>query len=358
MKKIMILDIYLLRQFIPIFLIAISLFSFIILLIDLFSNLIQFINNDVPIASILYISICFIPKSISFALPISLLFAAAYVLGDLFEKNELTCVFSSGIPFWRFCFSLLIVGFITSILSFFYEDKLVIPAVKVKNELTRRALNQYVAGSGNNIVIITRGGRLIYLVDYFDYDKKILNDVIIVEKDVNGRFLSQIRAPSADWNETHWEFRNAVIYQYDDEILRVNPLAFCTSYTEHPDMFRRRTVVFQELPAREARVFINDLRYVGLPHYQAQADYFHRYSFATTSFIVMILSVSMGGRFKKNILLMSLFTSLAVAVIFYIVEMLSMTMAGLNYFHPFIGAWFPIVLFIVIGILLLRSAKT
>jgi len=55
---------------------------------------------------------------------------------------------------------------------------------------------------------------------------------------------------------------------------------------------------------------------------------------------------------------MSLFTSLSVAVVYYITEMLSMTMAGLNIIHPFTGAWFPVLLFIVIGALLLRGAKT
>jgi len=33
-------------------------------------------------------------------------------------------------------------------------------------------------------------------------------------------------------------------------------------------------------------------------------------------------------------------------------------MAGFNYIHPFVGAWFPVFLFIVAGVLLLRSAKT
>jgi lipopolysaccharide export system permease protein len=66
----------------------------------------------------------------------------------------------------------------------------------------------------------------------------------------------------------------------------------------------------------------------------------------------------MGGRFRKNILLMSLFASLSVAVVYYIAEMLSMTMAGLNYIHPFIGAWFPVLFFLFIGVILVRGAKT
>jgi lipopolysaccharide export system permease protein len=355
----MTLDKYILRQFFPIFIVAISMFVFILLLIDLFTNLVRYLNNEVTVAAMLKISFFFIPKSISYALPISLLFAAAYTLGDLYARNELTTIFSSGIPLWRFCQPLIIVGFAASIFSFVFDDVLVIPTLKVKNELSRKALGQHVAENNSDIVIKARNGRLIYSVDYFDHTRSILSGVHIVETDEKGKFISQIRSPSAEWNETHWEFRNAVIYKYDGNgILRINPLLEDKSFTETPDLFRRGSVIIQELSARDARYFVRDLRSLGLPYSQALSNLYHRYSFAVTSLIVMILSISMSGRFRKNILLMSLFTSLSVAVVYYITEMLSMTMSGLNYIPPLLGAWFPVFLFIIIGINLLRSAKT
>ncbi len=123
----MILDKYLLRQFLPIFIIAVSMFVFLLLLIDLFSNLVRYLNNEVPFTMIMKISLYFIPKSFSYAMPISLLFAAAYTLGDLFARNELTTIFSSGVPFWRFSISLIIVGLAASVFSFFLDDTIVIP---------------------------------------------------------------------------------------------------------------------------------------------------------------------------------------------------------------------------------------
>jgi lipopolysaccharide export system permease protein len=359
MNKIMILDKYLIRQFLPIFFIAISMFVFLLLLLDLFSNLIRYLNNEVPITTILKISLFYIPKSISYAMPMSLLFAAAYTLGDLYSRNELTSVFAVGIPLWRFSLSFVVVGLIASIFSFYLDDSIVIPTLKQKNELSRRALKQYVTESNSDIVIKARNGRVIYSVDYFDSEKNILNGVSVVEMTDNGLFVSQIRCPSAVWKENYWEFKNAVIYRYDEEgVLRVYQFYNNDSYNEHPDIFRRKAVNVEELSARNAGLLVADLRSAGLPYHHTQANYYHRYSFAATSLIVMILSISMGGRFRKNILLMSLFTSLSVAVVYYIAEMLSMTMAGLNYIHPFVGAWFPVLIFIVIGILLLRSAKT
>ncbi|MCL2764154.1 MAG: LptF/LptG family permease [Treponema sp.] len=358
MNRLMVLDRYLLRQFIPIFFVAISMFVFIILLIDLFANIIRYLNNEVTVSTMLQITLHFIPKSISYALPISLLFAAAYTLGDLYAKNELTSVFSTGIPFWRFSLPLLIVGFLVSVLSFYLDDVIVIPTLKTKNDLSRRALKQHVTESNSDIVIKSKDGRLIYSIDYYDSQRQIINGVNIVKMDERGEFILQIRAPSAQWKEDHWEFRNAVIYQYERGILRVKNLPATLEYDEHPDIFRRSAVIYQELPAREAKLLVDDLRGAGLPFFHVQANYYHRYSFSATSFVVMILSVSMGGRFRKNILLMSLFTSLVCAVVYYIAEMLSMTLAGLNYIHPFIGAWFPVCIFIVIGVLMIRSAKT
>jgi lipopolysaccharide export system permease protein len=353
-----VLDKYLLRQFFPIFFIAISMFVFVLLLIDLFANLVRYLNNDVPVLAMLKISFFFIPRSISYAMPISLLFASAYTLGDLYARNELTTVFSSGIPFWRFSFSLIIVGVIASIFSFYLDDIVVIPTLKIKNELSKIALKQAIVSSNSDIVIKTRNDRMVYMVDYIDYSNQLLNGIFIIERDEDGKYISQIRASSAAWNGDHWEFENAFIYLYEDGILRIKPMPHDTSYIEPPDMFMRNAVDVKELTAKQAGLLVKDLRISGLSYYEAQADYFHRYSFSTTSFIVMILSISMGGRFRKNILLMSLFTSLSIAVVYYITEMLSMAMAGLNYFPPIIGAWFPVILFFVIGVSLIRSAKT
>jgi lipopolysaccharide export system permease protein len=357
--QMMILDKYLIRQFVPIFLIALSVFVFVSVLIDLFSNLVRYLNNEVPFAMILRISLFYIPRSISYALPISLLFAAAYTLGDLYARNELTSIFSSGIPFWRFSSSLLVIGMLASIFSFVLDDVVVIPTYRVKNDLTRRALRQHVTESNSDVVIISRNGELIYAVDFFDHIRLILNGVNIIEMNDRKEFVSQIRAVSADWNGSYWVLNNAVIYQFDEYgMLRIRPFEYSTMFDAHPDMFRRSAVNVQDLPAREAGLLVQDLRSAGLPYTHAQANYFQRYSFAVTPLIVMLLSISMGGRFRKNIMLMSLFSSLAVAVVYYVAEMLIMTMAGLNIIPPIIGAWFPVLFFLAVGLMLLRGAKT
>ncbi|MDR1635835.1 MAG: LptF/LptG family permease [Treponema sp.] len=354
----MILDRYLVKQFFPIFLVAISMFVLLLSLIDLFANIWRYISYEVPLRDILRVSFYYIPKSISFALPISLLFAAAYTLGDLYARNELTSIFSSGVPFWRFSMPLLAIGFFASLFAFYFDDTIVIPTLRIKNDLSRTYLHQQRTEDNSDIVIKTRNGKLIYSVDYYDHIEQVLNGLSIVEQNEKGEFISQVRAPRAFWNGEYWVLITPLIYEYEEDLLRVRPLEETDIYREHPDTFRRNAVEVEELPFREAWFLVEDLKNAGLPFIKALAEYYHRFSFPTASLVVMVLSISMGGRFRKNILLMSLLASLSAAVVFYVMEMITMMMARLGYIPPIAGAWFPVGSFIIIGIILLQSAKT
>jgi lipopolysaccharide export system permease protein len=354
----MILDRYLVKQFIPVFLFFLSMCVLILSLVDLFMNLWRYLNNEAPLLEILRVTLFYLPKCISYALPISLLFASAYILGDLYARNELTTVFASGIPFWRFSVSLLIIGLFASVFIFFFDDIVVIPTLKKKNELSRILLRQQRTENNSYIVIKARNGELIYSVDYYDNVSRTLNGVIIIETNDQGGLVSIIRAPRAVWVEDHWDFSNPVIYEWSGDFLQIRTMEKTDAYQESPDTFRRNMVIAEELSVRDAGFLIQDLRNAGLPYIEALADYYHRFSFPTTSFVVMILSISMGGRFRKNILLASLIAGLAASVVFYVVEMLTMMMARLGYIPPPVGAWFPVFIFIILGILFLRTTKT
>ena len=354
----MILDKYLVKQFFPVFLVAVSMFILLLCLIDLFANLVRYLNYEVSIINILKASALYIPKSFSYAMPISLLFAAAYTLGDLYARNELTAVFTAGIPFWRFSFSILIVGVMASLFSFFFDDIVVIPTLKKKNDLSRVLLHQQRPENRSDIVIKAQNGMLIYAVDYFDHDKLILNGLTIIKQDEKGSLVSLIRASRANWTEDHWELSGSVIYEWNDGFLQYRLYEDTGEFREEPGTFRRNMVNVEELHFNDARLLVKDLKIAGLPFINALSDFHHRFSFASVSFVVLFLSVSMGGRFRKNILLMSLLASLVAAVVFYVTEMITMMMAKLGYIPPIIGAWFPVFVFIALGLLLLKSAKT
>jgi len=354
----MILDRYLTKQFLPVFAVSSVMFVLLLEMVDLFANLPRYLNNEVAAKDVLRVSVFYLPKGFSYALPIALLFAAAFILGELYARNELTSVFAAGIPFWRFSIALLIIGFAASIFSFFFDDLVVIPTLKMKNDLSRVLLNERRSQFQADVVVKTNNGQLIYAADYYDGSGKIMHGLSIIEQDENGGLVNLIRAQRASWNGEYWDFTNAVIYEWDNGFLKYKVFRGSDKYREDPETFRRSMVNIEELHFFDARLLVNDLKLAGLPYTNALADFHHRFSFSMVSFVVVALSISMGGRFRKNIMLMSLLSSLVSAVVFYVMEMISMMMAKLGYIPPFIGAWFPVFVFIFAAFLLLKTAKT
>ena len=75
-------------------------------------------------------------------------------------------------------------------------------------------------------------------------------------------------------------------------------------------------------------------------------------------FLVAFLSIGLSGKTRKNVLLMSLVFSLSAAVGFYVLQMVTMLMAQFGYIVPLMGAWFPVIVFTIISIVLLYFART
>jgi len=350
----MTLDRYLIKQFMPVFLSALALFMMLVLLIDLFLNLTRYLSNGAAILTILKVSMYYIPKSASYALPVSLLFASAYTLGDLSAKNELVTVLGSGIPFWRFCLSFMVIGIIASFFAFFFEDRAVIPTLRIKNQMSRELLGT-TAGNLSNIVIKAEEGRLIYMVDYYDSSVPSINGVTIVELDDDNRLQSMIYAPKAVWDGEIWTFSTPLLYRWDEGFLRPTTVLDTEKYREDPETFRRSAVSPADLNARDTAGLIQDLRKAGLPVASALADYYHRFSFSAVSFVVIFLSLTVSGKFKKNILLLSLLASLGTAVIYYVIEMISMMGARVGLLHPVLGAWIPVFVCTAAGLVLVTK---
>lgn len=354
----MTLDRYLLRQFAPVFVAGMVLFIMLLELIDLFSNLWRYLAYDASIMDILRVAFFYAPKCASYALPVALLFAAAYILGDMYARNELIVVFASGVPLARLALGFIAVGATLSIASFFFEDAVVVPALKIKRDISQVLLHQRQSGSEADVVVKAKGGRTVYSVDFYNDADSSLNGISIVERDDDGRFLLLINARRASWNGAFWDFEDPVAYQWNSGKLKNIPFENDGRYNESPATFRRNAVDVEDLRASDAQKFVADLRDSGLPYAGALADYYRRYAFAVTPLVVMILSVAMGGGFKKNVLLMSLLTSLVASVIYYVTQMLSMMLAKLGYIPPIVGAWAPAGVFIFIGFLLVRRART
>ena len=57
-------------------------------------------------------------------------------------------------------------------------------------------------------------------------------------------------------------------------------------------------------------------------------------------------------------LLISLVFCIGAAVLFYVTQMVTMLLAKFGYISPLTGAWFPVILFVVLSGVILKFART
>lgn len=350
---------YLFRLFLPAFLVAFLFFILLLELGEIFGSLVQFLENNVSILQIMKIMLLYVPKCISFSLPLAILFAGSYTMGNMYSQNELISVFSSGMSLTRFTIPLLIFGFILSLGMVFFEDYVVIKFYKAKNEYKNELLSTKESLNTYDIVILSEGSKIIYISDYYDdSDKKLIGNILIV-RDEEGNIQDVLKASVLQWNGTNWTSEESYTYSFNSEnkVVSKSEIDF-SILIEPPETFQKNVISVDEMSFYDAKVFIDNLKKTGLPYYEELSKYYRRFSFPFTIFIVLFFSISLGGKFKKNILLMSLLFSLGIATLYYITEMLTMLAAKWEYISPLSGAITPVILFTVLSTYLLRHART
>ncbi|MCF0242035.1 MAG: YjgP/YjgQ family permease [Treponema sp.] len=353
---------FILKKFVPVFLFALIFFSVILNVVDLLMNLWKYIQMEVPVKVVLRIMLLYTPKTVWYSVPLAILFGSAYCLSQLYASNEMLAVFASGVSLLRFTLPMLIFSFIMTFALFFFDDKVVVKAYAEKTRLQNQALDTKVNSSNTNVGVISEGGKLLYFVrEYNEPQKKLYNTYLVFRDDE--KYLEHIvYASDASWDseKEKWILSNVIQYDYIDKALLEVPFDDTLSerINEPCETFRRDNVSIENVNVQEAKAYIDHLKRAGLPYNEELSQYYKKFAFPFIVFIVVFLSIGLTGRTKKNVLLVSLASSVSAAVLFYVTQMLTMLMAQYGYISAFAGAWFPVIIFTAASIVLLRFSRT
>ena len=351
---------YLLKLFIPTFVVAMLFFVLLLQLGDLFANIVAYLQNGAQFKDIVKVMWLYIPKCIAYSVPLAILFAGSYTMGNLYAQNELTSIFSAGISLGRFTLPLLVLGFFFSVGMIFFEDNVVIKYFYEKTQLSKKLLQEEESLDTQDLVILSELGKIVYTADYFNAENQTLANAYIIVRDEDGNLSLVIKSSHMVWNEDRWTTESAEVYRFDEKniVSCLNHIPDNIILSEPPSNFQKNLSSVDEMRISEAKEFIAALKKNGLPYYEALSKYHRRFSFPFTIFIVLFFSISLGGKFKKNILLMSILFSLGIATLFYVTEMVTMLSAKWEYISPLAGAWTPIFIFSILSIFLLKNSRT
>ncbi len=353
MKKI---DRYIIASILKASLATLLLMLFVLMLFDIFSNLDRYLNNDVSYADISQLALLFAPQAIVLGLGPSLLFSTTYFLSTLHANNELIILYNAGFSFKRIIFPCAILGIVLSVFLFFFNEQIAIPASREKELLTNEVFNIRTNFDNRNVTLqSSQGNYILHASRYYEKNDRITG-VVVVKLDQSGRISARINAVSGSYNGTYWVLQDATLYLLDVDGKSLESYKEKEYHNEQllmePGMFRNLSADVKTMELGIALQYVSRLKTIDSKQYAIFAsDLYNRIFNSLTPLILIIISCSTVFNWKKNVLVFSIIASLSIAIVFYVMQMLSMILAKQGVMQPIWGPLLPMVVLLVFSII-------
>lgn len=353
---------YILHFFTRLLLLSLGAFAGIFLLVDFLEKVDDFLEHGAAISLYVLYLLNMLPVAVAQVIPLATLLAAFGTLGGLSKSNELTAMRGGGISIWKITLPLLISGLLLSA-GLFFVNEFLIPVNQKKihyilqNELRGK---QEILFKRDNIWFREDG--TIYHVRQSQPENNRLLGVTILEFDEQFHLISRQDAPLARFVEGVWIFEDLVSYRYDpDTSMIVERLRFPQKSLElakKPEDFTETFYKAEQLGFFELRSLVEKMKNEGYNPRNYQVDMHARLAYPFTCLTMTMLGIPFALRKGRSAsLAVGVTLSVAVGVVFFILQTLLTTLGYSAVIPPFIAAWSALLIFSLLAVWLLLSTR-
>ncbi|MBI5144577.1 MAG: LptF/LptG family permease, partial [Candidatus Omnitrophica bacterium] len=215
-----ILDRYILKSVLSIFIGCLLTFIFLYVIIDIFSHLEDLLKQKIHFDIILQYYSSSFPFIFVQVTPIACLLATIYTFAKLNRDNEIIAMRSAGLSIFDVTKTVFIFGIITSVMVFLVNDRLV-PQSQVLNqkiktfmESGRKRSEQKEEEVINNLCMYGIKNRLFF-VTKFSPTSETMEGITILEHNEHQDITKKIVANKAKFVDGIWLFSQSITYEFD-----------------------------------------------------------------------------------------------------------------------------------------------
>ena len=368
----LILDDYVIREFLTTFALVLVTFVMLMLVFTFFELLGDIIRNRTPLVTVGEYLINLTPSMIYLITPLGVLIAVLVTFGVLHRTNELTAMKATGISLYRIVVPILVIA-CTLAVSLFIFDEVYLPNANRRQETLRNIIKDKPAqtfGRPDQKWIVGRqdGKRVkgdephIFYYEFFDSDHDRFANITVFEFDPENFSLSRrIFASSAYWEpELHkWVFEHGWVRNFHgDEIRQYQPFEVSTfpEIHEEPQYFKKETRSSSEMSFSELSRYIRDLRQSGFDTMRLRVQLNHKIAYPLVTLVMAVLAIPFALSMGKRGSLTGIAAAIGLALAYWVVLGMFEAMGDVNVLPAFLAAWSPDLLFgLAGGYLLLRT---
>ena len=364
----LILDEYVIREFLKTFALVLITFVLLMLLFTFFELLGDIIRNRSPFITVGAYLANLTPSMVYTIAPLSVLIAVLVVFGGLNRSNELTAMKATGISVYRIVVPILAISSILAVALFAF-DEIYIPHANRKQEALRSIIKgkpaqTYERPEQKWIFGMERPGAPshIFYYQFFDPDKDSFANISVFEfRPGTFQMSRRLFASSAHWepNLHSWVFEHGWQREFaGDEIKSYSTFQVATldQLHEPPQYFKKETRQSSEMSFTELSRYIRGLRQSGFDTMRLRVQLNHKLAYPLITLVMAVLAVPFALSMGRSGSLAGIAVAIGVAILYWVVDGTFEAMGDVNMLPAMLAAWSPDLLFALAGsYLLLRS---
>jgi lipopolysaccharide export system permease protein len=292
----------------------------------------------------------------------SCMFASVFTMAKLSKNKEILALRSCGVSVYKIITPLIVVGFLIFLFSIFFEDKVVVKSLVMKDKYrdNLRGDEQRVYTSDRSNIIVFGENNVIYKIDKYLSGNKEMSGIMIIQKEKGRKVAYRIDAEAASWDGSRWVFYNGVYRTFGENGAIVDREVFSefkTDIKDDPKYFGRESRNIVNMTLVEGYKYITMLRKMGFNYRKILTKYHRKIATSFTFFLVIIIGLALGSMPFKNALVISFSMTLGIVLVFFFIIEIGYTFGSTGKIPPVMGGWIGNIIFLALCIFLMRKLR-
>ena len=352
---------YLMREITGIFALGLTIFTLVLLMGRMVKLMEMVVANGVPLAEVIRLIILLLPSFLVLTIPMAFLLAVLLAFGRLSSDNEITVLKASGLSLGALLPPVLMTATAAALLTLFISVEAVPWGNTGFKQMTMDVARKYAASAIRERIFRDDLPGIVLYVDQYDEAKRTMQRVMIQD--------------SRDTERPLTIFAKSGLISSDDGtgVLRIL-LKNGSIHTQQKDDYRlisfgeylltaesgRSTPLVRtemDLGIEELRRGMNSLSVSPQTRLKMATELHSRFAFPFATFVFAILALPLGLSNRRSGRGSGFTISILILLVYYVLLSFLRTLAEKGGISPVLAVWLPNLIFLAVGLVLLRLAS-
>ena len=348
----MLLDKYILKQAITLFIMGVLVFTSIIFASDTFITLIkQIAKYGIPFKIAFIIIILHLPSIFVMTIPMGVLLSTVMTLNNLSLSSEITVMRACGIGINRIAKPIFAFAIVMALASFFVNETVVPIMTKQSTDLALFAFGQKNIPEGKHNFSFKEAKengtlkRLFYVGDCTD---KVLHNITVIDASKNDT-IQILQAKEGATSPMGWRFKRGAIYTITDSGRTLDT----TMFDDTTVMFGMDLTKEMEKNVADEHNFLQLVKFISKQNKpELRIDLYDKIALPITTIVFVLIGVPLAitpprVRYNRGFLF-----SILIIFAYYLIRALSISFGETGGLVPAVAAFMPNIILTIAGVLL------